>query len=215
MSENTQQTPIVKTSVPSSQLPATTQSISLNFEKLNQDISARIYQRFTQGKIITKLGYNKLKSSEFEDKDYTYLFRYVDEFTLLYRLIGKQLEHNAKGEFFYINNLSDSELDEADEHALKTQAILLILGRHFEMTSRSIYNLSVDSLGFNDKDIADISKNEEYNSICKALRFANWQKAIEYLTNRGFAFETSSHHFYLSSAGKAFCEAVIDAHDKV
>ena len=159
-----------------------TLTMHLNLQQLNQDISARIYQRFTQGKIINRLGYNILKSQAYEDKDYTYLFRYVDEFTLLYKLIGKELEYNAKGEFFYINNLSDSELDEADEHALKTQSILLILGRHFEITGRSIHNLSVDSLGFNDKDIADISANDEYKAIAKALKFANWH-------NRGFAFE--------------------------
>ena len=191
------------------------QSHSLLLERLNQDISARIFQRFTQGKIITRMGYNKLTSSEFEDKDYTYLFRFVNEFTLLYKLIGKELEYHSGGEFFYINNLGDSELDEADEHALKTQSILLILGRHFEMTGRSLHNLSVDSLGFNDKDLVDIATNDEYKSICKALRFANWPKAIDYLVNRGFAFETSNNHYFLSSAGKAFCDAVIEAHDKI
>jgi len=183
------------------------------FTNLNQDISAGIYQRFTQGKIITKLGYNKLKSLSYEDKDYTYLFRFVDEFTLLYKLIGKQLEFNAKGEFFYISNFSDSEIDEADDHALKTQAILLILGRYFEMTSRSIHNLSDPSLGFNDKDINEISQNDEYTAICKALKFASWQKAIDYMVARGFVFETSSNHYFLSSAGSAFCEMVIEAHD--
>lgn len=186
-----------------------------SLEVLNQDISARIYQRFTQGKIITRQGYHKLKSSHFEDKDYTYLFRFVDEFTLLYKLIGKQLEHHPKGEFFYIDNVADSELDEADDHALKTQAILLILGRHFEMTGRSLHNLSADALGFNDNDIADISANDEYKAICRALRFANWTKAVEYLVNRGFAFETSSNHYFLSSAGAAFCDAVIEAHDAI
>lgn len=186
---------------------------TLSFAHLNQHISTRIYQRFTQGKIIPKQGYDKLKSSCFDDKDYTYVFRFVEEFTLLYRLIGKQLEHNAKGEFFYINSTSDSDADEADEHALKTQSILLVLARHFEMSGRSINNLSVDSLGFNSTDIAEIATNEEYNSICKALRLASWPKAIEYIVNRGFAFETSSNHYFLSSAGKAFCEAIIEAYD--
>lgn len=186
---------------------------SLSLAHLNQHISARIYQRFTQGKVIPKLGYNKLKSSSFEDKDYTYLFRYVDEFSILYRLIGKQLEHNPQGEFFFINSASDSDEDEADEHALKTQSILLVLARHFEMSGRSIDNLSVDSLGFNDKDIAEIAANEEYNAICKALKLANWPKAIDYIVNRGFAFETSSNHYFLSSAGRAFCESVVEAYD--
>lgn len=187
----------------------------LAMQNINQDISARIYQRFTQGKVITKLSYNKLKSSYVEDKDYTYLFRFVDEFTLLYKLIGKALEYNAKGEFFYINNFADSEIDEADEHALKTQAILLILGRHFEMSGRNIDNLSVDSLGFNNKDIDALGENDEYKSICRALKFANWQKAIEYLVNRGFAFDTSNNHYFLSSAGKAFLNAVIEAHEHI
>ena len=186
----------------------------VSFSHLNQDISARIYQRFTQGRVITKLGFNKLKSMPYEDKDYTYLFRYVDEFTLLYRLIGKQLEYNTKGEFFYISNFSDSEIDEADEHALKTQAILLILGRYFEMSGRSIHNLAEASLGFNEKDIKEIGQNEEYKAICKALRFANWQKAIDYMVARGFAFETSSNHYFLSSAGRAFCEVVVEAYEQ-
>ncbi|WP_395341854.1 condensin complex protein MksE [Ningiella sp. W23] len=189
------------------------ESSQLSFSNLNQHISARIYQRFTQGKIIPKLGYDKLKSSSFEDKDYTYLFRYVDEFSLLYRLIGKQLEHNPQGEFFYISSASDNDEDEADEHALKTQSILLVLARHFEMSGRSIDNLSVDSLGFNDEDIAELAANDEYSAICKALKIASWPKAIEYLVNRGFAFETSSNHYFLSSAGKAFCESVIEAYD--
>lgn len=182
---------------------------------LNHNISARIYQRFTQGKVITKLSYNKLKSLHSEDKDYTYLFRYVDAFTLLYKLIGKELEYNSKGEFFYINNFADSEIDEADEHALKTQSILLILGRHFEMSGRNISSLSVDSLGFNNKDIDALGENDEYKSICKALKFVNWQKAIEYLVNRGFAFDTSSNHYFLSSAGKTFLDAIIEAHDQL
>jgi hypothetical protein len=182
---------------------------------LNHNISARIYQRFTQGKVITKLSYDKLKSTLNEDKDYTYLFRYVNEFTLLYKLLGKELEYNAKGEFFYINNFADAEIDEADEHALKTQSLLLILGRHFEMSGRNIDNLSVDSLGFNNTDIAALGSNDEYKSICQALKFTNWQKAIEYLVNRGFAFDTSSNHYFLSSAGKAFLDAVIEAHDRL
>jgi hypothetical protein len=188
--------------------------VGSNLNHLNQDISARIYQRFAQGKIITRLGYNSLKSASYEDKDYTYLFRYINEFTLLYKLIGKELEYRAKGEFFYINNFSDSEIDEADEHALKTQAILLILGRYFEMTGRSIHNLAEESLGFNEKDIADISQNDEYKAICKALRFPNWQKAIDYMVARGFVFATSSNHYFLSSAGSAFCDMVVDAHNE-
>ena len=192
-----------------------TEHDSNSMNALNHNISARIYQRFTQGRVITKLSYNKLKSSHYEDKDFTYLFRYVDAFTLLYKLIGKELEYNPKGEFFYINNFADSEIDEADEHALKTQSILLILGRYFEMSGRSIDNLSADSLGFNDKDIDALSENDEYKSICKALKFTNWQKAIEYLVNRGFAFDTSANHYFLSSAGKAFLEAVIDAHERL
>lgn len=184
-------------------------------DALNHNISARIYQRFTQGKVITKLRYDKLKSSHYEDKDFTYLFRYMSAFTLLYKLIGKELEYNAKGAFFYINNFADSEVDEADEHALKTQSILLILGRYFEMSGRNIDSLSADALGFNSKDIDSLSENDEYKSICKALKFASWQKAIEYLVNRGFAFDTSANHYFLSSAGKAFLEAVIDAHEQL
>ncbi|GAB56160.1 hypothetical protein GPUN_2045 [Glaciecola punicea ACAM 611] len=184
-------------------------------DELNHNISARIYQRFTQGRVITKLSYNKLKSQHVEDKDYTYLFRYVDAFTLLYKLIGKELEYNAKGEFFYINNFADSEIDEADEHALRTQSILLILGRYFEMSGRNIDSLSLDSLGFNNKDIEALGESDEYKSICRALKFANWQKAIEYLVNRGFAFDTSSNHYFLSSAGKTFLDAVIQAHENL
>jgi hypothetical protein len=194
---------------------ATATGSSVAMEDINHDISARIYQRFTQGRVITKLSYNKQTSVLVEDKDYTYLFRFVDEFTLLYKLIGKELEYNAKGEFFYINNFADSEVDEADEHALRTQSILLILGRYFEMSGRNIDSLSVDSLGFSNKDIDAISKNDEYKSICKALKFVSWQKAIEYLLNRGFAFETSTDHYFLSSAGEAFLSAVIDAHERL
>jgi hypothetical protein len=188
-------------------------AMNASMDNINHNISARIYQRFTQGRVITKLSYNKLKSVHVEDKDFTYLFRFVDEFTLLYKLIGKELAYNAKGEFFYINNFAESEIDEADEHALKTQSILLILGRHFEMSGRNISNLSVDSLGFNNKDIASLGENDEYKSICRALKFASWQKAIEYLVNRGFAFDTSSNHYFLSSAGTAFLNAIIDAHE--
>lgn len=199
----------------SATLQQNTASVAVQMTSLDQNVSARIYLRFTQGKVITKLAYNKLKSTHAEDKDFTYLFRYFNEFTLLYKLIGKDLTYNGKGEFFYINNFADSEIDEADEHALKTQSILLILGRHFEMSGRSIENLSVDSLGFNNKDIDALGENEEYKSICKALRLPNWQKAVEYLVNRGFAFDTSSNHYFLSSAGKAFLDAVIDAHEKL
>ncbi|MBF7073211.1 hypothetical protein ISG33_07355 [Glaciecola sp. MH2013] len=184
-----------------------------DFSSLNRQISTRIYQRFTQGRIISKQRYDKMSASLKDDKDYTYLFRYLNEFTLLYSLIGKQLEHNVRGEFFYINSTTDSDVDEADEHALKTQSILMVLARHFEMSGRSIDNLGNHSLGFGAKDIAEIASNDEYKAICRALRFANWQKAVDYLVNRGFAFESANEHYFLSSAGKAFCEQVVEAYD--
>ncbi len=187
----------------------------VNFSQLNQQISTRIYQRFVSGKIITRQRFHDVKSMLVDDADYTYLFRYVKEFTLFYALMGKNLVHHVEGEFFYIDNIGDADIEEADEHALRTQSILLILARYFELSGRNLSQLSEPSLGFSESDIAALTKNEEYQAICKALKFASWTKAIEYLVNRGFAFATSPDTYMLSSAGAAFCLALIDAYDAV
>lgn len=185
-----------------------------SFAKLNQKISTRIYHRFLQGKVINKLSYQLQKSAFVEDKDYVYLFRYQSQFELLYALIGKTLVYHAKGEFYYIDNNADTDLEEADEHALKTQSILLVIARHFEMSGRGINQLSDEHTGLHLQDTLELDKHDEYKAICKALKFKNWLKATEYLVNRGFAFETSPESFVLSSAGTAFCHALLDAYDK-
>ena len=182
------------------------------FAELNHDVCAQIYQRFTKGEVIPKLQFNKQSGVLFEDPHFTYLFRYIDEFSLLYQCIGKRLEQHVQGEFFYINNQFDGDADEADEHALKVQTILLILARHFEITGRNMAQLSEVSLGFNEKDLSEISQNEEYKAIAKALRFDSWDKAVGFLVARGFAFATSTNHYFLSSAGSAFCENVLCAY---
>lgn len=181
---------------------------------LNQHISARIYQRFTQGRVINKLTFNRIKSSWVEDKDYTYIFRYQHDFALLYALIGKKLVHNVKGEFYYIDNMTDTDKEEADEHALKTQSCILVLGRHFELSGRGIQQLGDMHTGFNNKHLQELNKTEEYSAICRALKFQKWEKAAEYLVNRGFAFSTDSESFVLSSAGMAFCYSVIEAYEQ-
>lgn len=185
-----------------------------SFSKLNHQISTRIYQRFLQGKVINKLHYNLLKSEFIEDKDYTYLFRFQDQFELLYALIGKSLVHHAKGEFYYIDNNADADVEEADEHALKTQSILLVLARHFEMSGRGLHQLSDIHTGLHNDQICELDQHDEYKAICKALKFKGWSKALEYLVNRGFAFETSPESFVLSSAGTAFCHALLDAYEQ-
>lgn len=193
---------------------AYSKSSILNFQQLNQNITTRIYNRFTQGKVINKLYYHNIKSELIEDKDYTYIFRYFQEFELLYSLIGKKLVHHVKGEFFYIDNISDPDSEEADEHALKTQSILLVLARHFEMSGRGLYQLSDIHTGLSSKHLSELDENDEYTAICKALKFQNWTKALEYLVNRGFAFSTSPETYCLSSSGSAFCDSVIEAYEK-
>lgn len=187
---------------------------TLNLQQLNQQISTRIYQRFAQGRVITKLDFHTIKSTLVEDKDYTYLFRFFREFELLYALMGKKLVHHVKGEFYYIDNVSDSDVDEADEHALKTQSILLVLARHFEISGRGLHRLSDIHTGVDLKQLSEIEANDEYRAICKALKLQNWSKAMDYLVNRGFAYQTSPETYCLSSAGGAFCDAVIEAYEQ-
>ena len=183
-------------------------------QNLEIEISTEIYNNFIQGKVITKDIYDNKVHSVTLNKKYTYLLRHEKEFRLLYSLIGKSLKHNEKGSFFYMSNTLDGDIEEADKHALNIQTILLILGRYFEMTGRNSSCLGDEAMGFSNKDIEGMAENDEYNEILQAIGFESWDKAIDYLVYRGFAFTRNSGSYILSSAGIAFCSKIVEEYKK-
>lgn len=187
----------------------------LTSNQLNTEISIEIYNTFSAGKVITKERYN-LRGNKLEpDNLYTYLWQNIDEFTNLYALIGKTLDHNDDGQFFYILSESDSDSDEADKHALTVQSLILIIARYCESTGRNTLNLGDPNLGFTSDDLEKLSQNAEYNAILQAVGQKQWNKAMDYLVNRGFVFKKSSDSYFFSSAGTALCQTIINAYDTI
>lgn len=185
-----------------------------SFSLINAEQSANIFRQFTQGKVITKQIFNQLSSAPEDNPLFTCLFSHENHFQQLYQHLGYQLCLNNDGDFYYVQEHREESSDEADDNALKVQAILLQLGRYYSQTGRDLAQLCESMFGFNEADIIALSKDEDSVAILKAIKIDNWPKAIDFIVSRNFAYKTGNSSYFISSAGKAFLFNLVEQYSQ-
>ena len=175
-----------------------------SFDGINAQQSALIYRHFVQGKVITKMVYQDIRAELEENPLFTLLFNHQGHFSNLYLHLGYELCFEQQGDFFYVRELREDASEEADDNALKVQTTLLLLGRYYSGSGRDLNLLCDHRFGLNEVDIERLKENEEFNAILKAVRLDNWDKALDFICVRNFAFKISNKQLFLSQAGKSF-----------
>ncbi|MBL0711052.1 MAG: hypothetical protein JJV99_08580 [Colwellia sp.] len=191
-----------------------TESQTDSFSQVNANHSAAIFRQFNQGKVITKLLFDEIKGKNNDNPLFTCLFNAPKHFEHLYQHLGYELCLHSEGDFYYVRELRADSSDEADDNALKVQAILLQLGRYYSQTGRELEQLCQSQFGFNDNDLTDLSKDDECLAILKAIKIENWHKAIDFIASRNFAYKTGANSWFISSAGKAFLFGLVEQYQQ-
>lgn len=174
------------------------------FDLVSAQQSSLIYRQFVQGKVITKLLYNEIKVSMVENPLFTVLFNHQAHFDNLYKHLGYELCFHQQGDFYYVRELREDSSEEADDNALKVQTTLLLLGRYYSGSGRDLNLLCDPQFGLSEADCKALNENEEFKAILKAVRLDGWDKALEFISVRYFAFKSGANSYFLSQAGKAF-----------
>ena len=181
-----------------------------SFDGINAQQSTLIYRQFVQGKVITKMLYQDIRAELEENPLFTLLFNHQQHFTQLYQHLGYELCFEQHGDFFYVRESREEVSEEADDNALKVQTTLLLLGRYYSGSGRDLNLLCDHRFGLNEVDLERLKENEEFNAILKAVRLDSWDKAIDFICVRNFAFKVSSNQLFLSQAGKAFLMRLVE-----
>lgn len=197
-----EQTPTVET--PVAQNP---------FDLVNAEQSALIYRQFVQGKVIPKMLYDDIRANMRENPLFTLLFNHHTHFEHLYRHLGFELCFHQQGDFYYVRELREDTTDEADDNALKVQTTLLLLGRFYTGSGRDLNLLCDPQFGLNDADLKLLEQNEEFKAILRAVRLESWEKALEFITVRNFAFRSGKSSYFLSQAGAAFLFRLVQEYE--
>lgn len=184
------------------------------FNRIDAELSTDAYRQLKQGKIIVKQSYNELQNILEENPLYNLMFNEWVHFSSLYQHIGFKLEHHDEGNFFYLRELHEQGVDEADVNSFKVQVILLLIGRYFSRTGQNLDLLFMPDSGLEEADIEELKKDNEYSDILKTARFdKGWDEALEFLTKRNFAFRTSPSSYFISDAGKAYLLRLISNYE--
>ena len=127
--------------------------------------------------------------------------------------MGYDLKFDEEGDFYFTQDLRDSNNDESDDNAMKIQAILLFIGRYYA-TVGDLAQLQDPMFGLKESDIDALKQDDLLASSLKALRVDNWDKALEYLTSRSLIFIVSEDRYVLTKAAMTFLNRLIEAHSE-
>lgn len=186
-------------------------SVIYSFEEIPYTKSTEIYRLFSQGKVLNKQRYDDIHGCLVEDDLFTLVFNQVKHFTLFFKHMGYELKFDAEGDFYYTQDLRDSNNDESDDNAMKIQAVLLFIGRYYS-TVGDLAQLEDPMFGLKESDVDALKQDSLLESSLKALKLENWDKALEYLTSRNLMFRMSQDRYVLSRAAMTFLNRLIAAH---
>lgn len=184
-----------------------------SFEEIPYNKSAEIYRLFSQGRVLNKQHYNDVHGCLVDDDLFTLVFSKIKHFTLFFKHMGYDLKFDEEGDFYFTQDLRDSNNDESDDNAMKIQAILLFIGRYYA-TVGDLAQLQDPMFGLKESDIDALKQDDLLASSLKALRVDNWNKALEYLTSRSLIFIVSENRYVLSKAAMTFLNRLIEAHSE-
>ncbi len=189
-------------------------AISQNpFDLINAEQSAKIYRQFVQGKVIPKHLYDDIRAKMVDNPLFTLLFNHHSHFEHFYRHLGFELCFHQQGDFYFVRESREDSEDEADDNALKVQTTLLLLGRYYTGSGRDLNLLCDHQFGLNESDIKQLEQNDEFKAILRAVRLDGWDKALEFICVRNFAFKSGKTSFFLSQAGAAFLFRLVEEYE--
>lgn len=187
------------------------QTVINSFEQISYVKSARIYRLFSQGKVLNKQRYDEVQGCFIDDELFSLVFNKITHFTLFFKHMGYQLKFDEEGDFYFTQEIRESSPDEADDNAMKIQAVLLFVGRYYAKAG-DLAQLGDPMFGLKDHDIEALKQDDLLSSSLKALRLDNWDKALDYLSSRDLLFKMGKDRYVLSSAAMAFLNRLITAH---
>jgi len=176
------------------------------FDRISSQQSTKIFKTLCQGHVINKLKLNPHTVQYEENPLYTSLFTEQIHFTSLYQHIGFELIHEPLGDFFFVRNIDYSCVDEADDNALKIQAMLIVIGHHYASKGQNLELLTDVNFGISNDDFIALRKNSLYENIITSTSLACIPTGMAFLIKRGFAFKSGADSFVLSQAGMLFLE---------
>ena len=186
-------------------------SVIYSFEEIPYTKSAEIYRLFSQGKVLNKQRYDDIQGCLVDDDLFTLVFNQIKHFTLFFKHMGYELKFDGEGDFYYTQDMRDSNNDESDDNAMKIQAVLLFIGRYYS-TVGDLAQLEDPMFGLKESDVDALKRDSMLESSLKALRLENWDKALEYLSSRNLIFRMSQDRYILSRAAMTFLNRLIEAH---
>lgn len=66
-----------------------------------------------------------------DDDLFTLVFNKIKHFSLFFKNMGYDLKFDEEGDFYFTQDLRDSNNDESDDNEMKIQSILLFIERYY------------------------------------------------------------------------------------
>lgn len=172
---------------------------------ISNGLSQKIYSQLINGKVINKNSYIEKSNELVENPLYTEISTHFDDYRQLYQRINFELVHKG-GRFYFIRELNGSD---ANEVAIKIQALLIIIGRIITEKGYLFDVLTDYRAGVKLEDLSSAMSEARYTDILHTCKLCTQQRSIEdemnnHLITRGILFKNSRGHYVLSDAGAVF-----------
>ena len=174
-----------------------------SFEGIPYLQSAEIYRLFSQGKVLNKQRYDDVHGCFVDDGLFTLVFNKIKHFTLFFKHMGYELKFDDEGDFYFTQEIRDSNNDESDDNAMKIQAVLLFIGRYYAKVG-DLEQLSNPMFGLKETDIDSLKQDELLISSLRTLCF-------EGINFSAFEKSVCAHFFchFFDEFSKAFSSALV------
>ncbi|MFT5725684.1 MAG: hypothetical protein ACI9JN_002811 [Bacteroidia bacterium] len=182
-----------------------------SFSEVNAALSQSIYQDFNSGGVINKKEYLESQANFKESAKYRDIIVNQSHYQQLYFHLGFLLTHDEQGEYFYLKNANNEEMEETfDETSLKLMAILTILARLADKRGQSYLTLGEPVQGIVQADLDALNEDNEALSFLKTLKIKDASDAILWLKKRGFAFRVNKTRSILSKGALNLIDTIIE-----
>ena len=127
--------------------------------------------------------------------------------------MGYELILAECGDFYHLRDPNDDESSETNANETKVQILLLMIGRYYAASARSLADLGNPVIGLGRDDIEAIEAQPLTADLLLAGRFQRrFSEEMEFLTRRHVAFDLGGGAIVLSDAGMAFLNNLVDVY---
>ncbi|OQX38843.1 MAG: hypothetical protein B0D91_02950 [Oceanospirillales bacterium LUC14_002_19_P2] len=181
------------------------------FDRINVRESTAIYAQLTEGKLLVK---HVLVNGGMQDNPlFNVVFDNQAHFRDFFAHMGYELILAECGDFYHLRDPNDDESSETNANETKVQILLLMIGRYYAASARSLADLGNPVIGLGRDDIEAIDAQPLTADLLLAGRFQRrFSEEMEFLTRRHVAFDLGGGAIVLSDAGMAFLNNLVDAY---